>query len=418
MAAASWGTWGTPGGSYPFEVILILVLVLARGWVVLLLDTGGGKDGMHLSLEFALLMARNEIEVFALRQYYTKCMMPLDRDVHKEQALAWTRLRMAYAAQTGFAVATQFQALALVRQAWMHGATEHFIKNSWRHCGISPWNPNEILVNQAASLFKARVREAADFDFQDSSSKAILKLPNTMMERKLPCTSCKAPVLDRFRYCPECGNANGNFQAESHAVMREGRRSGHKRLRPSQFDIGEFVKSNFAGLKGLKAITEEGAKAIADDSSSSASSSSEDSDKEEAAKVPEPKALEDAKVPEPKAKEPAKVPEPKVKYDPPTFIPSQLKTQAGQKKAWGAVLADVSDAKNKQAFISWMPEFVKDNIVGIAKHYPKNTAAAVIIKDLVDKVVKKTPEQRYNWYSKRIHIMMEDIDKKAAHPIK
>ena len=59
------------------------------------MDTGGGKDGMHLSLEFALLMARNEIEVFILRQYFTKAMMPLDRDCHREMQLSWTKLRMA-----------------------------------------------------------------------------------------------------------------------------------------------------------------------------------------------------------------------------------------------------------------------------------------------------------------------------------
>jgi hypothetical protein len=31
-----------------------------QGWVVLVIDTGGGHHGMHLSMEFALLMWRHE----------------------------------------------------------------------------------------------------------------------------------------------------------------------------------------------------------------------------------------------------------------------------------------------------------------------------------------------------------------------
>ena len=44
------------------------------GWVVLIIDSGGGFHGLHLSMEFALLMYRHEVEVVALREYYTKAI--------------------------------------------------------------------------------------------------------------------------------------------------------------------------------------------------------------------------------------------------------------------------------------------------------------------------------------------------------
>jgi len=431
------------------------------------MDTGGGKDGMHLSLEFALLMARNEIEVYILRQYFTKAMMPLDRDCHREMQLSWTKLRMGFAAQTGFAVSTQFQALALVRQAWIHGTAKETVEKSWKHCGIYPWNPAEVVINQANSLFRARLREADDFAFQDATSKELLRVPNTMLERKMPCASCKAPLLIRHKHCPDCGAANANFNVDSHAVMKEGRRSGHKRLRPSEFDIGEFMKTNFAGLKSLKALTEEGEKILDGSSSSSSSSSSSDSDDEAMLPAPPPEAKKpeakkpEAKKPEallaaaeallaapppdakkqeaslaappPEAKKPeAKKPEALLeaplpdakkakaslaapsKYDPPTIIPSQLKTLAGQKKAWGSVLADVTDPKNKPAFLTWLPDYTKEHQPEIAKLFGPGTSKEAIMKSLLDKVSAKTPEQRQKWYTTKVAHMLDTLKAKSA----
>lgn len=386
------------------------------------MDTGGGKDGMHLSLEFALLMARNEIEVFILRQYFTKAMMPLDRDCHREMQLSWTKLRMGFAAQTGFAVSTQFQALALVRQAWIHGTAKETVEKSWKHCGIYPWNPAEVVINQANSLFRARLREADDFAFQDATSKELLRVPNTMLERKMPCASCKAPLLIRHKHCPDCGAANANFNVDSHAVMKEGRRSGHKRLRPSEFDIGEFMKTNFAGLKSLKALTEEGEKILDGSSSSSSSSSSSDSDDEAMLPAPPPEAKKpEAKKPEalleaplPDAKKAKASLAAPSKYDPPTIIPSQLKTLAGQKKAWGSVLADVTDPKNKPAFLTWLPDYTKEHQPEIAKLFGPGTSKEAIMKSLLDKVSAKTPEQRQKWYTTKVAHMLDTLKAKSA----
>ena len=67
-----------------------------EGWVLLIIDSGG-EQGLHLSMEFTLLMYRNQIEVVALAEYFTKALMPLDRDPHREMKLGWSALRTDFA---------------------------------------------------------------------------------------------------------------------------------------------------------------------------------------------------------------------------------------------------------------------------------------------------------------------------------
>ena len=43
-----------------------------EGWVLLIVDSGGGQHGLHLTMEFTLLMYRNQVEVVALAEYFTK----------------------------------------------------------------------------------------------------------------------------------------------------------------------------------------------------------------------------------------------------------------------------------------------------------------------------------------------------------
>ena len=82
-----------------------------------MMDSGGGREGMHLSLEFALLMSRSDIHVFALREYFTKALMPLDREPHKQMQVGWSHLKSRFAAEHGHSVSNQFQALALTSEA-------------------------------------------------------------------------------------------------------------------------------------------------------------------------------------------------------------------------------------------------------------------------------------------------------------
>ena len=58
-----------PSRSYPIFHTFLHALS-TPGWVVLLIDRGGGRDGMRLTLEAAVLFARNEVDVHALPQYF------------------------------------------------------------------------------------------------------------------------------------------------------------------------------------------------------------------------------------------------------------------------------------------------------------------------------------------------------------
>lgn len=397
-------------GSIILNIILLFylnTLLIWLGPVVLLMDSGGGRDGMHLSLEFALLMHRHDIHVFALRQYYTRAMMPLDRAPHKEMQLSWSNLRSRFAAEHGFTVTTQFQALAIIREAWTFGSQAKFVTSGFKNCGICPWNPDELLVNQAAELFRSEVAVAASHQFMDPASKSTLRLPDTLMEKKGKCSNCKSALLLRHKHCPECGSANESYSKDLAVAMVEGRRKGYVKVRPSGFDIEELVKTSFAGLKPVsfagKAAMEDAAS-----SSSSGSSSEEDSEAEKLKTIK-------AKAVEPPLPPP---PPPKPKYDPPTVVPSQLKSKTGIRRAWTDVLSDVEDPKHKKAFLHWLPDFLDSSKKELATHFEKKTATEVIYKSLIDTVVKKSPEDRNKWYLKRVGIMLDAVGKEAAKKVK
>ena len=71
----------------------IRVTLALQGWVLLMLDSGGGREGMHLTMEFCLLMFHNEVEVFNLPEYHTRALMPLDREPHRRMELEWSHQR-------------------------------------------------------------------------------------------------------------------------------------------------------------------------------------------------------------------------------------------------------------------------------------------------------------------------------------
>jgi hypothetical protein len=110
-------------------------------------------------MEFALLMFRNQIEVIALKAYMTKWGMPLDREVHRCMELEWANLRTKWAAVSGHSVDTQFQALALVREAWNFAVQEANVKSSWLRTGICPWNPAEVIHIMILLILTSRMND-------------------------------------------------------------------------------------------------------------------------------------------------------------------------------------------------------------------------------------------------------------------
>lgn len=263
-----------------------------------------------------------------------------------------------------------------------------------------PWQPEELLVHQATSLFRAPIRDTKEAlsEFQDKHSRSVLNLPSTLLEKKVTCVGCKASHLARFKFCPDCGRKNEVPDEPAAIVMKTGRRAGAKRCRPSDFDISELVASHFAALKPA---TEAGEAALALQDGSLSSSSSSDSSSED--EPPQP---------------PAALPPPAPTYDPPTVVPAQLRTEAGLRKAWTLVLADVVDNKHKSAFIYWLPGFLKKNVAGKAEHmktYAKPGASfEEFNKGLIDHVVSKTPELRKAWYDKRVALMLGELVKSSS----
>eukprot|EP00974_Lingulodinium_polyedra_P038088 3650764-Lingulodinium_polyedra.AAC.1 len=84
-----------------------------EGWAVLIMDSGGGQMGMHMTMEFALLMWNNDVDVYVLREYHTRALMPLDREPHRAMSRAWTAARREFCIAHGSPIASPFQALPL-----------------------------------------------------------------------------------------------------------------------------------------------------------------------------------------------------------------------------------------------------------------------------------------------------------------
>ena len=115
-----------------------------------------------------------------LKEYHTKALMPLDREPHREMELAWGDLRQKFAAIHGHAISSQFQALPLVRSAWLAGVRANHIQSGFRNTGLHPWSPNSVLVDQAPGLFRTVPPAASADAFQDVASRVALKLPPTI----------------------------------------------------------------------------------------------------------------------------------------------------------------------------------------------------------------------------------------------
>ena len=202
--------------------------------------------------------------------------------------------------------------------------------NGWRKTGICPWDPNELLLNQGLVLFRAPVEEQQVAQrSQDDASKAVLTLPNSMMEVKVNCTHCSKPILVCFKSCSVCSQANENHDAAAATVMNQGRRRGAKRVRPTNFDVEQLVRGHFEGLRAVADAGQEALLGTGNSDSSSDSSNKQGDDDEPPPPLPPP--------PSP----PPPLPAPK--YDPPTVVPAQLRTKAGARKAWTNARADVED---------------------------------------------------------------------------
>ena len=206
--------------------------------------------------------------------------------------------------------------------------------------------------------------------------------------------------MTRFKFCPDCGTGNEHHDTHVDAVMRGGRRPGHKKLRPADFDVEAFVQNNFEGLRAVTDVGRaalEGRRGSSDSSPDSGSSSGDDGEKP----LPLPP------VPEP---EPLPLPPPPPAYDPPTIVPAQIKSQTGARKAWKQVLVDVKCDKHKEAFIWWIPSFLQKNEKSLAKHAP-GSPLEVLHKTVLDKAANKTQAARQAWYQNRVEVMLGDVSK-------
>ena len=182
---------------------------------------------MRLTLEAAVLFARNEIDVRALPQYFTKAMMPLDRDCHREMSAAWGTGRQQFAAVQGHVINRQFQALPLIRQTWLHGTQKNVIANAWRKTGLYPWSPSELLATQALALFRNTERPDKDAgataaDALPPSAHPVLTLPPALNEAVQNCNACSRGHLGRFHFCPHCGAASESPRKDGGPAMRRG----------------------------------------------------------------------------------------------------------------------------------------------------------------------------------------------------
>ena len=103
-----------------------------------------------------------------------------------------------------------------------------------------------------------------------------------MMEVKVNCTHCSKPILARFKFCSECGQANENHDAAAATVMNQGRKRAAKRVRPTNFDVEQLARCHF---EGFRAVTDAGQEALlgTGNSDSSSDSRSEQGDADELA---------------------------------------------------------------------------------------------------------------------------------------
>jgi len=216
--------------------------------VVLILDTGGGVGGMHLSLEFGVLMATHRIFTKVLRPYHTRGLMPLDRAPHRAMECTWGRLRRLHHAQNGVPVLNHWVALPLACAAWKDGTRPEVLKAGWRETGLCPWNPSLLLDTQAPELFKHLRPQDVVTKFTQQQSASILQLPDTHQQRRVPCTECKARVPSWCKYCPDCGKMRESHDAQGALVHSSQPRQGFKRSRPPGFDIEALMATHFEGL--------------------------------------------------------------------------------------------------------------------------------------------------------------------------
>lgn len=361
-----------------------------EGWAVLIMDSGGGQMGMHMTMEFALLMWNNDVDVYVLREYHTRALMPLDREPHRAMSRAWTAARREFCIAHGSPIASPFQALPIVRSAWLKGTTPQAILSGWKACGISPYDPNELLLGQAPDLFRNEHVAEEQMALSSKASTDVLAMPPAVALHRSKC-KCGARVPAHCRFCSECGAKNEAVQLDQAIAMKTGRRTGFKRHRPADFDVEKMVADHFAGLP---TATDTGALALEDASSIASDGSDSSSDSEgkpaaEAAIVAAPP------------------------YSPPVLVSAQLKTAAQVRKAFAGALIDVDDEVYKTAFIAWLPDFLR-RVHKDEKHRVKaytgkaNADVPTLCKAIYDKIVKMTQPQRTRWYTKRLELMKKD----------
>ena len=361
-----------------------------KDWVVLILDSGGGAEGMHLSMEFALLMYHHQIEVFNLPEYHTKAMMPLDRAPHRAMELAWGELRRQFVLTHGHGVASQFQALPLIKEAWERGVLPTNVASGWKDTGIYPWDPEEVLTNQRMKVFRNDTPKAEIPAFSDHASSKVLQLPKAACGKPVRCGTCQSALPVSYKFCMECGTPSPGFEPQAAVAMKAGHRVGYKRVRPKDFDVEALVESHFDGLKAATPTGEVHMSAVSADTC-----------------APKP-------VPEPSSSSSSDAEVEAPKYDPPVLVAAQLKTPASIRKAWVAALSDVADAKHKDAFIAWLPGWLKTVHTSEPKMVKELCGTtkdlSVFVRALYTKVCGYTPETRKQWFDKRV-AMMKKLEK-------
>ena len=229
---------------------------------VVVMDTGGGKIGLHLSLELALWCEEHNVHPFILPPYSGKHLMTLDQEPHRMMESAWCDLRVQYMRHYGRPVCSIWNALPLIEQSWKAGMQKSVLQVSLKMCGILPWSPTKVLGNHEKWLAPMDVSPVQWSSLPD----AIYRKPLLPTE-KTPCVKCHASVTTSTKFCPQCGTANDRFSTKAAMAFGVGRRPGwgvpndhvHK------LDINKMTTE---AIQKLRCLTPDGsrlAKALTDD---------------------------------------------------------------------------------------------------------------------------------------------------------
>ena len=174
------------------------------------MDSGGGRVGMHYSVEFCMWAAANGVCVFALPAHSGKFLMTLDQQPHRTMEACWNDLKVQFIRHFGKAVAGVWQTIPLVRQAWIKGMETRHMTAAAKTVGLLPWNPGEVLQE------KHWMAAEDNTSYESLADKPVFTRPK-LPTQKNPCSGCKQPLSDSSKYCPNCGKKK-EYEKPAHTM--------------------------------------------------------------------------------------------------------------------------------------------------------------------------------------------------------